>query len=106
MRHLIKTTSFIIPFVNDTQKLYVLLAEVEDMELSFLKENYEDLAKKEENIGPFSRAEHRNSLRDYLADYYEAAIVQIDKVGLSDEKLKSIKKSYERNRAFVLRHRE
>jgi hypothetical protein len=106
VRHLIKTTSFIIPFVNDTQKLYVLLAEVEDMELSFLKENYEDLAKKEENLCPFKRAEHRNSLRDYLADYYETAIVQIDKIGLSDEKLKALKKSYERNRAFVLRHRE
>ncbi len=106
VRHLIKTTSFIIPFVNDAEKLYVLLAEVEDMELSFLKENYEELAKKEENICPFKRAEHRNSLRDYLADYYEAAIVQMDKIGLSDEKLKAIKKSYERNRAFVLRHRE
>ena len=34
VRHLIKTTSFIIPFVNDAKKLYVLLAEVEDMELS------------------------------------------------------------------------
>lgn len=106
VRHLIKTISFIIPFVDDAERLYVLLAEVEDMELSFLKENYEELAKKEENICPFKRAEHRNSLRDYLADYYEAAIIQIDKIGISDGKLKSLKKSYERNRAFVLRHRE
>jgi len=106
VRHLVKTISFIIPFVNDTEKLYVLLAEVEDMELSFLKENYEELVKKEGNICPFKRAEHRNSLRDYLADYYEASIVQIEKIGLTNEKLKAIRKSYERNRAFVLRHRE
>ncbi|GAB2612722.1 hypothetical protein GCM10027035_06390 [Emticicia sediminis] len=106
VRHLIKTTSFIIPFVEDAEKLYVLLAEVEDMELSFLKENYEELAKKEENICPFKRAEHRNSLRDYLADFYETAIVQIDKIGISEGKLKSLKKSYERNRTFVLKHRE
>lgn len=106
VRHLIKTISFVIPFVNDNQKLYVLLAEVEDMELSFLKENYEELTKNDENICPFSRAEHRNSLRDYLADYYEAAITQIEKIGLIDEKLKAIKKSYERNRAFIIRHRE
>lgn len=106
VRHLIKTISFIIPFVHDSQRLYVLFAQVEDMELSFLKENYEELIKKEENVCPFKRAEHRNSLRDYLADYYEIAIEQINKTGLADLKLKSIKKSYERNRAFVLRHRE
>lgn len=106
VRHLVKTISFILPFVNDTEKLYVLLAEVEDMELSFLREDYNELLKKEDTICPFKRAEHRNSLRDYLADYYEVSIKQIEKIGLADEKLKSIKKSYERNRAFVLRHRE
>jgi uncharacterized membrane protein len=106
VRHLVKTISFILPFVNDTEKLYVLLAEVEDMELSFLREDYNELLKKEDTICPFKRAEHRNSLRDYLADYYEVSIKQIEKIGLADEKLKSIKKAYERNRAFVLRHRE
>jgi uncharacterized membrane protein len=106
VRHIIKTISFIIPFVENSEKLYILLAEVEDMELSFLREDYEALTKKDENICPFKRAEHRNSLRDYLADYYEVAIAQIEKIGLSDEKLKAIKKSYERNRAFVLKNRE
>lgn len=106
VRHLIKTITNILPFINDPEKLFLLLAEVEDMELSFLKENYEELAKKEENICQFKRAEHRNSLRDYLADFYETAIVQIDKIGISEGKLKSLKKSYERNRTFVLKYRE
>jgi len=106
VRHLIKTISFIIPFVQDSEKLCVLLTEVEDMELSFLKENYETLVKKEEDICPFKRAEHRNNLRDYLADYYEAAIVQIEKIGLSDEKLQVFKKSYEQNRTHLLKYRE
>lgn len=106
VRHLIKTITNIIPFVENAEKLYILLAEIEDMELSFLKENYEELTKNDETISPFSRVEHRNSLRDYLSDYYVAAIQQIEKIGLSDEKLKAVKKSYERNRAFILKNRE
>ena len=57
------------------------------------RENYDDLAKKEENICPFKRAEYRNRLKDQLADYYEVAIVQIEKIGLSDEKPKAVQKS-------------
>jgi uncharacterized membrane protein len=106
VRHLIKTITNVIPFVENPTKLYILIAEVEDMELSFLKENYEELAKKEENICPFSRAEHRNSLRDYLADYYAITVKQIEKIGMLDEKLTAIKKSYERNRAFLLKNRD
>jgi uncharacterized membrane protein len=106
VRYLIKTITFILPFVENTEKFYVLLAEVEDMELSFLKDDYEELAKKEENISPFKRVEYRNSLRDYLADYYEVAVQQIEKIGLADPKLNAIKKTYERNRVFVLKNRE
>jgi uncharacterized membrane protein len=106
VRHLIKTITNVIPFVENPEKLSILIAEVEDMELSFLKENYEELSKKEENICPFNRAEHRNSLRDYLTDYYAIAVQQIEKVAPSDEKLNAIKKSYERNKAFILKNRD
>lgn len=106
VRHLIKTVTNIIPFVNDAHKLYVLIAEVEDMELAFLKEDFEELSKKGEEICPFTKAEHRNSLRDYLIDYYTVAIKQIENLGLKDEKLLSILKSYERNKAYILKNRE
>lgn len=106
VRHLIKTITNVIPFVNDSHKLYVLIAEVEDMELSFLKEDFEELSKKGDEICPFTKAEHRNSLRDYLIDYYTVTIRQIEQFGLQNEKLLAIKKSYERNKAYILKNRE
>ncbi|GGD82526.1 hypothetical protein GCM10011514_53230 [Emticicia aquatilis] len=101
VRHLIKTITNILPFVNDPDKLFLLLAEVEDMELSFLKEDYG----KVEADCPFKKAEHRNSLRDHLADLYEMAISKIEQLGLDDRKLLTLKKSYERNLTFMERNR-
>jgi uncharacterized membrane protein len=103
VRHLIKTITNIIPFVENSERLYVLIAEIEDMELSFLKENYKEL---DENISPFKRAEHRNSLRDFLEDYYEIVCKQIEKIGSTNERLQAIKKSYEQSRALILKNRE
>lgn len=102
VRHLIKTITNILTFVTDSSKLKVLLAEVEDMELSFLQEDYE----KVRSECPFKKAEHRNSLREHLSDYYEMAIKRMEEIGQDDKKLVSIKKSYERNLAFILKNRE
>lgn len=101
VRHLIKTITNVLPFVSDPDKFFLLLAEVEDMELSFLKEDFE----KVEADCPFKKAEHRNSLRDHLTDFYEMAISRIEQIGVDDRKLLTLKKSYERNLTFIQRNR-
>ncbi len=71
VRHLIKTISHLLPFVPEQEKLLVLIRQIEDFELNYLHEG-------SPQNGPFIRKEHRNSLRDYLLEFYQKAIYQID----------------------------
>ncbi|MFN3850794.1 MAG: DUF2254 domain-containing protein [Spirosomataceae bacterium] len=99
VRHLVKTIAMIVPFTNSAEKLKTLIREVEDMELGFLfSKDFSDCI--------FDRREHRNSIRDFMDEFYLAVIKQIDRFEpneqLSTKKneyiglRKSLKEFYER----------
>ena len=73
VRHLLKTITNLLPFMPSEDKLKVLLRQVEDFELQYLH----DEEQKGRLATTFPRKEHRNSLRDHLAEFYEAALEAI-----------------------------
>lgn len=99
VRHLIKTIAMIVPFTNSTEKLKTLIREVEDMELGFL-------FSKDLSDCIFDRREHRNSIRDFMDEFYVAVTRQIDRFEHNEQLLtkkneyielrKSLKEFYER----------
>lgn len=99
VRHLVKTIAVIVPFTNSAEKLKTLIREVEDMELGFLfSRDFSDCI--------FDRREHRNSIRDFMDEFYVAVIMQIDRFELNEQLStkkneyiglrKSLKEFYER----------
>lgn len=86
VRHLVKTIAMIVPFTNSAEKLKTLIREVEDMELGFLfSKDFSDCI--------FDRREHRNSIRDFMDEFYLAVIKQIDRFE-SNEQLSTKKNEY------------
>lgn len=73
VRHLLKTITNLLPFMPSEEKLKVLLRQVEDFELQYLH----DEEQKGKLTATFPRKEHRNSLRDHLAEFYEGALEAI-----------------------------
>jgi uncharacterized membrane protein len=73
VRHLIKTITMMIPFTNSATKLKVLINEIDDMEFDFLHQKTLD-----ENC-TFQRKEHRESIRDFIEEYYDMVILHAPK---------------------------
>ena len=73
VRHLLKTITNLLPFMPSEDKLNVLFRQVEDFELQYLH----DEEQKGKLTATFPRKEHRNSLRDHLAEFYEGALEAI-----------------------------
>jgi hypothetical protein len=68
VRHILKTITNLVTFMPSEDKLKVLIKQVEDFELQYLHTSPSNTET------PFIKKEHRNSLRDHLAEYYEAVI--------------------------------
>ncbi len=99
VRHLIKTISHLIPFMSQQEKLWVLVKQIEDFELDYLCKD------KIENC-PFIRKEHRNSLRDYLSEFYHKTIRQIENFESLSAEWQEIHQKYAQYESFLMNFRE
>jgi uncharacterized membrane protein len=70
VRHILKTITNLVAFMPTEEKLKVMIKQVDDLELHYLHDSSQEYSA----LLTFARKEHRNSLRDHLAEYYEAVI--------------------------------
>ncbi|WP_266362633.1 DUF2254 family protein [Tellurirhabdus rosea] len=101
VRHVVKTVDNVVPFVQDADKLLVLCRQVDDLELQYLHTDPAVFRSEYLPGTPFLRREHRNSLRNYLDDFYEAVIAQIEALPRPDEALERKKAEYTAFRAAL-----
>jgi uncharacterized membrane protein len=98
VRHLIRTITMMIQFINSTEKLKVLINQIDDMEFDFLHHE----ATNENCI--FQRKEHRESIRDFMDEYYEMVILHAPK--FDDESLNPKIEKYKNLRISLAQNRE
>lgn len=96
VRHILKTVANLIPFIPTTEKLIVLIRQVEDLELQYLHVEPAVFQNRYIHETPFVRREHRNSLRDHLEEYYEAVIRGIGRLGSDNPQLMQKQTDYTR----------
>lgn len=96
VRHILKTITNLIPFIPTSEKIVVLIRQVEDFELQYLHADHEVFQDRYLSQTPFVRREHRNSLRDHLEEYFEAVIRGIRRLRATDLFLATKQADYER----------
>jgi uncharacterized membrane protein len=94
VRHIIKTITNLVPFMPSSDKLLVMIHQVDDLELQYLHTLTENFSTS--YGGSFARREHRNSLRTHLAEFYEAVLKRFQQLPGGGESIQMKKMQYQR----------
>lgn len=94
VRHIIKTITNLVPFMPSSDKLLVMIHQVDDLELQYLHTLTENFSTS--YGGSFARREHRNSLRTHLAEFYEAVLKRFQQLPEEGENVQMKKMQYQR----------
>lgn len=94
VRHIIKTITNLVPFMPSSDKLLVMIHQVDDLELQYLHTLTANFATS--YGGSFARREHRNSLRTHLSEFYEAVLKRFQQLPGGGESIQIKKMQYQR----------